>query len=407
LPLNRRAALLTLGQARTSTWTRTPIIDQASNGSVRNSVIRASDLPTRSLPSSPEIDHLKLQARELLDSCRAGTLEACQRLREFHPRFNTASDAAIAAAPLTVSDAQLAIAREYGFATWARLRGHVARPDRPNLDRPHHERIDDAVFRRAIDLLDDGDETGLRIYLARHPALVHQRVLFEGGNYFRNPTLLEFVAENPIRHDGLPPNIVAVTKVILDAGARRDQASLDSTLDLVCSGLVAREAGVQTALIDLLCDYGADAGSALPSALAHGEFEAVNALLHRGAALDLTVAAATNQLAEARKLLAAASPESRHRALALAARFGHEPIVRLMLDAGEDPNRYNPVGCHAHSTPLHQAVLAGHGDVVRLLVERGARLDIKDIHHQGTALGWAEHGGQTAIAAYLRAQSGA
>ena len=44
----------------------------------------------------------------------------------------------------------------------------------------------------------------------------------------------------------------------------------------------------------------------------------------------------------------------------------------MLLNAGEDPSRYNPVGCHAHSTPLHQAALAGHIGVVRLLVQRGA-----------------------------------
>ena len=35
-------------------------------------------------------------------------------------------------------------------------------------------------------------------------------------------------------------------------------------------------------------------------------------------------------------------------------------IVRMLLDAGEDPNRYNPVGAHSHSTPLHQAAVGGH-----------------------------------------------
>ena len=63
----------------------------------------------------------------------------------------------------------------------------------------------------------------------------------------------------------------------------------------------------------------------------------------------------------------------RHRALALAAQLGHVEIVRLLLDAGEDPDRYNPADSHAHTTPLHQAALAGHDAVVRLLVERGAR----------------------------------
>jgi ankyrin repeat protein len=52
----------------------------------------------------------------------------------------------------------------------------------------------------------------------------------------------------------------------------------------------------------------------------------------------------------------------------LAAQLGHVEVVRLLLDAGEDPDRYNPEGNHAHSTPLHQAVWSGHADVVRPVV---------------------------------------
>jgi ankyrin repeat protein len=103
-------------------------------------------------------------------------------------------------------------------------------------------------------------------------------------------------------------------------------------------------------------------------------------------------------------LLPAADAEGRHRALALAAQHGHADIVRLLLDAGEDPNRYNPDGNHSHSTPLHQAVCAGHEAVVRLLVERGARLDIQDTIYHGTPLGWAAYCGKTEIEKYLRAQ---
>jgi ankyrin repeat protein len=228
--------------------------------------------------------------------------------------------------------------------------------------------------------------------------------VFEGGNYFRNPTLLEFVAENPVRHDSLPPNIVDVARVILDAGARVDQCSVDSTLGLVCSGRVARECGVQIPLIDLLCEYGADPNGAMGSALGHGEFEAVDALIRRGASIDLAGAAATGRLEEVRRALPNAGTDLRHRALAWSAQYGHTDIVRYLLDAGEDPNRFNPPGTHSHSTPLHQAALAGHGDVVRLLVERGARLDIRDIHHQGTPLEWAEYDGRSEVAAYLRAQ---
>jgi hypothetical protein len=39
-----------------------------------------------------------------------------------------------------------------------------------------------------------------------------------------------------------------------------------------------------------------------------------------------------------------------------------------------------------------------------LLVERGARLDLKDTIWQGTPEGWASHVGKTQVAGYLRAQ---
>ncbi len=201
--------------------------------------------------------------------------------------------------------------------------------------------------------------TGSVVHLSAHPGLIHHRVHFE-GNYFQNPTLLEFVAENPIRHGRLPENIVEIARIILEAGAKTDRSAVQSTLGLVCSGRVPGNAECRSPLIDLLCEHGADPDRAMPPALAHGEFAAVDALLRRGATLDLPVAAATGRLAEAQRSLPAATPEERHRALALAAQHGHAAIVRLLLDAGEDPDRYNPEGCHSHSTPLHQAASRGH-----------------------------------------------
>lgn len=362
-------------------------------------------MPVRTLPSNPNLDHLKYQAKDLLKEHAAHTPGVAQRIREFHPRFGRATDAEIFNAQLSLSDAQLAIAREYGFPSWARLKTHVERPaiaDQLNL--PHHERIEDATFRRAVELLDAGDVAGLRAHLLQHPDLVRQHVAFEGGNYFRNPTLLEFVAENPVRHGTLPANIVDVTRVILDAGVA--QSALNETLMLVSTGRVPRECGMQLPLIDLLCDHGADPDSAIHAAALHGEFEAVNALLRRGARIDLPVAAALGRFEDARRLLAGASNEDPHLALTLAADFGHVEIVRLLLDAGEDPNRYNPVGGHSHTTPLHQAAGRGHDEVVRLLVERGARLDLKDILWKATPADWARHAGRTEIEAYLRRKMG-
>jgi hypothetical protein len=43
----------------------------------------------------------------------------------------------------------------------------------------------------------------------------------------------------------------------------------------------------------------------------------------------------------------------------------------------------------------------GHSAVVRLLVERRARLDIEDTVYHGTPLGWAKHAGNTAMEEYL------
>jgi hypothetical protein len=270
----------------------------------------------------------------------------------------------------------------------------VTLPDNPEF----------SEFRRALDLLDSGDVEGLGAHLAEHPQLIHQHIAIGGWNYFKNPTLLEFVAENPIRRGTLPANIVEIAKVILDAGAKTDQHALNETLGLFSSGCIARECGVQIPLVDLLCDHGADPNYAMPAALPHGEFEAVDALLRRGARADLPVAAALGREDDAQRLLAGATAEERHRALALASQFGHPGVVRLLLDAGEDPDRYNPAGFHGHSTPLHQAALAGHDEVVRMLVERGARLDIKDTEWQGTPAGWAKHEGRTGIEEYLRAR---
>jgi hypothetical protein len=337
----------------------------------------------------------------LLKEHTARTPGAAQRIREFHPHYGRANDAEIFSAELKLSDAQLTIARESGFPSWGRLKKRIEKPTLADrLDLPHQERIVNTAFRRAVELLDGGDVTGLRAHLNQQPNLVRQHVVFEGGNYFRNPTLLEFVAENPVRNGTLPANIVDVTKVILDAGP--SQSALNETLILISTGSVPRECRVQLPLIDLLCDYGADPNSAAHVAALHGKLAAVNALIGRGARIDLPLAAALGRIEDARRLLAGASSEDRHLALTLAADFGHVEIVRLLLDAGEDPNRYNPVGGHSHATPLHQAAGVGHDEVVRLLVERGARLDLKDILWQATPAEWARHAGKKEIEAYLR-----
>src|SRR3984885_1077085 len=64
------------------------------------------------LSARPSLDHLRRQARDLLRAARAGNTTAAGRIR------------AVADA-LTLASAQLAVAREYGFASRTRLRYEV------------------------------------------------------------------------------------------------------------------------------------------------------------------------------------------------------------------------------------------------------------------------------------------
>jgi hypothetical protein len=66
------------------------------------------------LPGRPDLDQLRRQARELLRAAAANDEEALRRIRAVSEKQ-------------TLSAAQLAIAREYGFPSWPRLRAEVLR----------------------------------------------------------------------------------------------------------------------------------------------------------------------------------------------------------------------------------------------------------------------------------------
>jgi ankyrin repeat protein len=263
-------------------------------------------------------------------------------------------------------------------------------------------------FESAVEAVISGDLATLESLLKNDPELVRARSLRE-----HRATLLHYLAANGVEdfRQKSPKNAVAVAQMLLRAGAEVD-ARADmyggrcTTMSLLVSSTPPAEAGVQVALAETLLDFGADIEGALMTALAFGFGATADALVKRGARVDnIAAAAGLGRLANVRELLPVSDGESRHRALALAAQHGHVDVLRLLLDAGEDPNRYNPVGNHSHSTPLHQAVAAGHPAVVRLLVERGAKMDIEDTIYHGTPLGWAKHLEQTKIAEYLQGRA--
>jgi len=357
-------------------------------------------MPVRPLPENPNLEFVRYEAKDLMKARSARRPDAAQRIREFHPRFRRATDDEIFGAPFRLSDAQLTLAREHGFPSWPRLKARIEKPTLADrLDLPHNERITDANFRRAVDLMDAGNVEILWTHLRDHPDLVRQHAVFEGTNYFRYPTLVQFVAENPTRRGTLAGNIAEIAKAILELGAAQDQ--LDDTLALVASSDVANRCGVQVPLIDVLCEFGANPKSATRTGAMYGQHEALEALMQRGAKLDVAMAAALGRNEDLARLLPTSDTEDRHWAMALAAQLVNTDAMRMLLDAGEDPNRYNPLGGHSHSTPLHQAAGYGYLELVRLLVERGAKLDWRDTMWQATPVEWAKHEGRKEVEEFL------
>lgn len=77
-----------------------------------------------SLPSKPSLTQLRHQAKDVLRAQRSGDASGCGVLRNLR-RFSVAPDEQILGARVTLHEAQFALALEYGFASWDKLRRHV------------------------------------------------------------------------------------------------------------------------------------------------------------------------------------------------------------------------------------------------------------------------------------------
>ncbi|HEX3551963.1 MAG TPA: ankyrin repeat domain-containing protein [Thermoanaerobaculia bacterium] len=319
-----------------------------------------------SLPSRPNLDQLRKQAKDLLAAWRSGDAEALSWLREHHPEY---AQETVPAADLRLADAQLVTARRYGFASWPRLKEEVELASLVFADRVRH-------FVRAATEESSGPVDGpfllAKRMLARDPALVradvHTALVLgdvaavsrqverdpdwvrqKGGPRANREPLLyvtysKFHRESPRIAEGL----LATARLLLDAGADPDASFINAQWQSPLGALLGA-CGVANfpAMAELLLDRGAtiDDNESLYHATEHADTRCLELLLTRGANPRRTNA--LNHAFDVRGL----------------------ERIRLLLDHGADPNEV--LGCNG--TPLHLAIEKGHERaVLELLVAHGA-----------------------------------
>jgi hypothetical protein len=159
-------------------------------------------MPTvsRGLPKQPHIDVPKRLARELLKLYCAGDRDALERIRSRHPKFKKAENSA-AGAEFKLSDAQLVIAREYGYRSWTQLKERIEANTATGL------------LLKAIN--DDDRETTVRL-LRANPNLLH--IPLWNGNW------------GPPMSHAANLGRLEIIKAVAELGARDHQHAFDRAL---------------------------------------------------------------------------------------------------------------------------------------------------------------------------------
>jgi ankyrin repeat protein len=106
--------------------------------------------------------------------------------------------------------------------------------------------------------------------------------------------------------------------------------------------------------------------------------------------LTLVATLCLGRIDEAERMTQHASEEDRRIALAAAAYNGKLDAIAMLIRFGIDLNAPNS-GLEFHAFPLHNAVSSGSLEAVKMLIESGARTDVKDIWFNATPLQWAEY----------------
>jgi ankyrin repeat protein len=342
-------------------------------------------MPT--LPAHPNLDHLRHQAKDLLHAAQAGDADALVRIHRVSDE-------------LMLATAQLALAREYGLASWPKLKDEVEARTLELAEKAvaFCEASIGGDTRRAAGLLAEtpaiagfsfatavilGDAERVRDELARQPGLATRPDPRTGWTALHAACASRWHQLDPTRTDGL----LAVARLLLDAGA-------DPTGQ--APGRPGRGGGWRP----LRCAIAASNSG--PS-----NRPVVELLLDRGAVPvdhDLYLAGFAHDRHQLLPLLLAHLPnlgEIAEQALAAPISGGDTKSARLLLEAGADPRRYRDDD--GQPTPIVWAALrAGCGtELLELLLTHQANPDTPG--HDGRApYQLATAAGRTDLAELLR-----
>jgi ankyrin repeat protein len=329
-------------------------------------------MPDKSLPDHPNLDQYKKQAKDLVRDCRSGSPSALARLHRNHPKLGQS--------PISLTAAQLVLAREHGFDRWPRFAAHI---ETLRIKRAVDSLQDDAVagFLIAASVPRDGsDHTSgtleeAKAILARYPHVA-------GANIYTAATLgdeiavrsflsadpkLATAAGGPYAWDALThlcfsrylrierdhsAAFVGTATVLLDAGASPNTgwtAMWQGKPEFESVIYGAAGAAHHPGMTRLLLEYGADPND--------GE-----TCYHAPESYDNAV---TQILLESGKL----NDRSRTWILVRKADWHDYNGIKLALDNGADPNAIPQWG---NSALQHAIQRDNNIEIIRLLLERGA-----------------------------------